>query len=870
MSVETGGYSPEVEEEEPEAEETERTPGRMARLGGWLRRRFGGGSESTPSYTPEGTYTPSYTPESYTPPTPEMTDLERRALEEINALARRNEERARERYKGTLLGKARYWANREGTRRQAEILEAAGQWQKNSKLKKWGRIGLKVAGGFGLAAGMIFGTGGGAILTPMLWSGGMREGFDGLLEAGEELGWGRGRSKAEQSVQGVQTAAIEKLKEAARSGDAILYQRRLNEMLDAERTVIGQQETNIKGERKGKLIRGIASTVATVGVGIFSGVPLGTHDYDKGFTPVGDVFLDQSHRVMWNLHGGHFLYNSPEEITRVAGEVAKHGYQWTQHFETYGQMSHMLGHGLPAAEKVGLIGAGAYLVGRNIMDFFSGRRKKRGEYYTAGYGAGEGAGVYRPGEGVYAGGEAPGGTYTPERPEEGGGGGAEIVRSPETDREAISRYLETLSEDDRQELEGFAENMSPMSKECIASVCIPVAYSEHRDPSIPSKRGIYDTLLQYLHQKESKGGPELSKDKYEITLFVNGPADKADDIRQTIEEIQKFQADHPEVQIRFFSKTFPERGNIGEIRKCVNDLALLRSQKRPEAAGPLVLVSNDADLKSVEEDYLTHAVSEFSKNPRLEMIAGKVDYTEEDYKKYPYLLAARRLWQFLDIAMRHRRYSDFLPKTLGTNMFMRAETYAKAGGYQKDAWVAEDLKIASDVARISGAKAVEYRNIGLTTDPRRDIHAIERGLPIIRSYDGFGSRESLRERVSTTHVESLRPGSRIFKKRLEKEAGAILQETLNQFFYPMFNRNAETRRLRTIGASQEKITKWERKMRKGRIGKEAFAKANHAFGRAVDLWGAKYRVQQDLRTGAVRVQITEMARLRRGLTEFGR
>ena len=337
----------------------------------------------TPPYAP---YRPDYGPARppYTPPTPERGgDYERRAIEAINALVARDEGRAVERYRG-LLGAARQWIDREGQRRQADTLDAVGQWSDNAKWKKWAKIGLKVAGGLGIAGAMVMTGGAGAILTPLLFTAGLREGVDGILQTVEQAGWGRKRTRAELGIQAQQTQRIDALKALVRERGTTLteadFTTALNEMIDLERGVIDQQGVNTKSEQRWQVGRSIASTVVTLGAGAMGGIPLGTAEYavraTGEATQVGATHLDAAHKVFWNLHGGQFWYNSPDEMMRVGGEAIKNGFPWTVLKGSWLGASHILGHGLPLAEKLGLAGAGAYQIARILEQFVPRKRKE--------------------------------------------------------------------------------------------------------------------------------------------------------------------------------------------------------------------------------------------------------------------------------------------------------------------------------------------------------------------------------------------------------------------------------------------------------------------------------------------------------------
>ncbi|MCX6811776.1 MAG: hypothetical protein NT039_03740, partial [Candidatus Berkelbacteria bacterium] len=309
-----------------------------------------GGSSPEPEPTPTPGGGPAYGPRGpespYGPgPAPGETreDYERRAIDICNERADRFEETDRERYRG-FFGKITGWFDREGTRRRADTLDEVAEWEKNPTWKKWAKIGAKVAGGFGVAATMAFTGGVGAVLTPILWTIGMREGWDGALQLLEKAGFGRGRTQAEVTKQEALNQKITELKQLVRGGELTpeRFQQAVDAILEAERQVMEQIETNMTSERRWKLGRAIASTALTVGTGIIGGVPLGTASYAKEATGApthlighkSSIFLDESHRVFWNFKGGQFLYNSPAEFTKVAHFATQNAASWT-HYGTY-------------------------------------------------------------------------------------------------------------------------------------------------------------------------------------------------------------------------------------------------------------------------------------------------------------------------------------------------------------------------------------------------------------------------------------------------------------------------------------------------------------------------------------------------------
>jgi hypothetical protein len=821
---------------------------------------------SQPNENEEGALTP-YTPPTETPteePEYGPEDFERIATIAIRNVVERDNARAKERY-GRRFGKVREWFSREGKRSETETLEQIGEWQKNAKWKKWAKFGAKIAGGVGVAGAMISTGGAGAILTPMLWSAGMREAFDGTMEAAEELGWGRKRSQAELDVQAELTQKITALKEGVRSQniDQAEFQRLIDEMIDAEDRVIAQQETNITGERKGKLVRSIASTVLTIGTGLFAGVPLGAHDYDK---------VAPAHRVAWNLkNGGQFLYNNSHELVNAAAEAAKHGYGLTVN-SIYGQASHILGHGLPLAEKIGLVSSAAYLVGRSVIDSLGARKKRPSPSPTPYMPYGPTEPPIDPEEPPYIP-ETTTPPYIPEstEPEEPSESpGIEGINESEGisgERSALESYLQGQNEAYRAELETQNQTLPEMSEKCRLAINIPASYAEHRI--------IYHTLEQYVGQKDKDGQP-LPNDTFEINIFVNGPVSKQDEIDQTAAEVERFKNDHPDMKVNVVTKSYEERRTIGEFRKYITDLALLRGLKRPKQNSELYMVFHDADCEGMDPAYLASIADTLDKNPQTDLVSTMEDYPEEDMKKYPLLYAARRLHQFSLQVMTSARYGPEnpanpaeagFPKVLGLWYGFRASSYAEVGGYKPEWEIAEDINLGMEIAKNSksGKEATKKIGVRYKTSPRRGIAALEKGIPLMQIYSEFGQDEKLREQNKPINLEKMDTNNRGFQKELEKQASGTFLNIFNHFFWPEFNNDERVKALRRENGRSADTRALQEELRKDpNVGGKAYRDAGVVFRRAMGFWGAEYRLEQD-QYGHIRVKITDWSKLREGL-----
>ena len=773
--------------------------------------------------------------------------FEQKAINDLNEIVELDEVRAEERYGKGLFGKARQFFRREGKRVEAQTLDDVAEWNESPKWRKWAETGLKVAGGAGLATAMVMTGGLGAILTPILWSLGAREAIDGGLKMIEDMKWGKARTEAELLSQSAQSVKIAQFKEAIRSGNIneTSYLRMMNEIIEADNKVMATQSKNMHGEKVGKAVRGVASTVLTMGAGIFGGIPTGV--LNTGVMPAGAP-IEAAHRTMWSLtHGASFLYNSAPEMAKVGQHVNTFNDAW-YHFgdlaSAFFQQGHVMGHGLNAVQQAGLVGAALAPIARVLGDYAGNQQSARG-YRT------QSPDRYATNASYVS--NLQRRNATPEA------GTAPAERSFEADQAATEQYQQTFTPDYTAELEATAEELPAMSENCIVAVCIPAAYNEQHLTRI---------LEQYSNQIDPDTGEALAADKYEIALFINGTPGTESEIEARAQEVIEF-TQRTGIPVRLVSKVYPTRAPIGEIRKFVNDLSVLRGNKRAKASGPLTLVSNDADSVIIPPDYLMRITSAFDNDKKLEVIAGKDDYLAEDYQRYPYLHAARRLWQYTDAVQRYGKYGGSVPKALGRNSAIRASSYAEIKGYNSQDKVAEDLRLGNEVAHKSGVGSVKYKNIPIYADPRRDLDQIQKGKPLVRGYDTFHEDSSLRDGlVAVDNVETLTPDNPLFIERLNQDAKALLSEIWQQKFWDRFNEHPEVVARRSANRNANVMDLITR-LRGEQINKDSFEDAQKIFNKACDLWGATVdsdalpnRSAQDFQ---VNVAIRDWSKLRSGL-----
>lgn len=330
-----------------------------------------------------------------------------------------------------------------------------------------------------------------------------------------------------------------------------------------------------------------------------------------------------------------------------------------------------------------------------------------------------------------------------------------------------------------------------MSENCRVAITIP-AYQEGKN--------IRKTLEQFTKQKD-KDGNALSSDLFEIVIVDNHPASKTKD--NTEAEIQAFVATNPQIKVKYAHKTWiNDEGGVGIARKYATDLALMRSKLRSNQTGDLILVSQDADLEGLSDNYIIDMVHAFDSNLRVDAVAGKWTLSDKVLSK-PNVRAAERLWHFLDRLIQNDAVGPTgsrdvkTPGLVGRNAAFRASIFAAVGGYNNHAKLAEDLEIGwmMQAARNMDASRQIYLNSAeVVSSPRRFLAATVQGTPLIQMYGGFHENTGIRQLDDNKLLSQI--SDTFDAKRFEKEADAIWQAHMNgQYkwlgdrFVPLFRRS---------------------------------------------------------------------------------
>lgn len=343
--------------------------------------------------------------------------------------------------------------------------------------------------------------------------------------------------------------------------------------------------------------------------------------------------------------------------------------------------------------------------------------------------------------------------------------GKPVKRDVERERKTIKRYLEEIRESDPESyklLESLLESptMHPLAAECRVSVNIP-AWMEGKN--------IYHALEEYVKQVDESGKP-LNPDLYEINIIVNRKKGTPSD--QTVAEIGRFLADArargENYHINYVDLELdPPLNTVGNARKIITDLTLLRSLQRTRQSDALYLESEDADLLHVDPKTVINLIKKLDENSHLDAVRGTQDRFPEVLMQNDLLFLSQRTKDFFELMLRRmgrkidpkaRNFTWHRVVTGGWNTGYSAEAYALIGGYDKKKAVGEDLLIGEKISMARGdGELPNTEVIGTVTtrsdsSPRRFISEILTGKT---AYSEAFTDQELNEFIKAASVEDL-------------------------------------------------------------------------------------------------------------------
>jgi|GEM_PF-4031426 len=324
--------------------------------------------------------------------------------------------------------------------------------------------------------------------------------------------------------------------------------------------------------------------------------------------------------------------------------------------------------------------------------------------------------------------------------------GSPVERDLDREREVVSKYIDDIRKTDPEYFK-YLEDLLKDSKLPEMKLNTRVAINI---PAHLEEAAIYNALEQYVGQQDS-GGNELDPSIYEINVIVNRAVGTTAD--GTVAEIERFKSEQAAAgknwQINIVDVEFPKsKANVGQARKVITDLTLLRSLIRPSQAGPLYIESEDADLVRVSKRTVSNLIKKLDNEPHLDAVQGIQDRDPKTMMKNDMLFLRRRMDDFMLLMMRNGRmgtpetnpnwnwFNDMFTRmyTSGWNMGFTAEGYALIGGYTPKT-SGEDLVIGEKLSWIRGDGSKPNNSVigrvATRTDssPRRFIIEVLTGKP---------------------------------------------------------------------------------------------------------------------------------------------
>lgn len=340
--------------------------------------------------------------------------------------------------------------------------------------------------------------------------------------------------------------------------------------------------------------------------------------------------------------------------------------------------------------------------------------------------------------------------------------GKPVVRDTRREQAIINAYfddIKRMSPDYFDLLVSMAGSptFQPMSPDNRVSVLIP-AYNEGQN--------LYQLLALYANQRIGVGkAPLLHSEIYEINILVNRPVGTAGD--NSIDEIERFKNTNDGAPfmpaINYYDIQFnPSQSTVGNARKHISDVTLLRSLQRTTPYGALYLETEDADLDFVDPRTIINIIGKFDQYPHLDALRGVQERTRADLVKNDWIFLKERLWNFTEVICRRPSYRpQFNPEwhgfwnrviTGGWNTAFTAEALAMIGGYTSTKGIGEDTEIGEKITRVHGLGSDDRLDVNLdviATVPSRSSSSIRRLLTEkIRATDRYIPSEFMDEGVN--------------------------------------------------------------------------------------------------------------------------
>ncbi|MEZ4753433.1 MAG: hypothetical protein R3A13_03875 [Bdellovibrionota bacterium] len=340
---------------------------------------------------------------------------------------------------------------------------------------------------------------------------------------------------------------------------------------------------------------------------------------------------------------------------------------------------------------------------------------------------------------------------------------------------ATDSYLNTLNDEYLFQITTLAQQIPELSPDTEITVCIPAAAHEEG-------RYIYGSLQSLSKQS-------LENKKFEVVVFANHPEkDKNGNTTsadQTIDEVKRFQIDHPEMQVHLmYGCISPECMTIGLIRSVLFDSVLFRYWRRLDNQDHF-LVRFDADTIGVNTSMLETYQRLMKEKPEVDAFCGPINVPPSLAIIDP---LAYLSGEFFHLAIKHVRKLTGRLLGYGPNQIVRIEAYAKAAGYSPEMTLGEDINFDTKL-HIQRSNAQRHRamvyagaSTRVYTSPRRGQHAVSFDLPYGQQWSNDHFKFDLHnpEIRTADHSKNRSLEEQLEDPRFKAKLERLLNQTLKQ------------------------------------------------------------------------------------------
>lgn len=340
--------------------------------------------------------------------------------------------------------------------------------------------------------------------------------------------------------------------------------------------------------------------------------------------------------------------------------------------------------------------------------------------------------------------------------------------TPEDVELFIAKRFSVAEQKKLSETESSSVDSGPMSPNCRLVFNIA---------SLHSEKGLGKTLLTFLDQR---GRFKDKDDEFEIVVLVNGP--EGTDVTNSIayQEAMEIKRRYHELKLTISYATYPkEQLTISRIRKDLAGLSLRRASKTEGVdIANLILVTQDADLYNINDQFVANVLDDFDANPKLQALTGFIDHPREDFYADHLFLTVQRFTDMLEVITRSK-YNNFPLR--GGNSAFRVKGYMEMGGHDSNRRLWEHMDLNRKL-RQKDPESVKFagRRAQITTSARRQIVAIDKGVLQNERYKTFGREGDLAEEYQKPNAEMQIPERS--HKITSKDFASLLQKELQSIY----------------------------------------------------------------------------------------